>query len=112
MPHMRHPRATRALPARTRRAAFLPQELAKKDAEIAEQQLKMEDMAVEFGEIAEMGFDPDLTGFTDEELAGLFAQPDFAPGTEDEQGKLDKLAPKMVTCPHCGEDFDVRLQEG
>jgi ParB-like chromosome segregation protein Spo0J len=69
-------------------------------------------LAVEFGEIAELGFDLDLTGFSAEELAGLFGQPDFAPGTEDEQGKLDELAPKIVSCPHCGEDFDVRLQEG
>lgn len=33
---------------------------------------------------------------------------DFPPGTEDDQGKLDELQPKMVTCPHCGEEFDVR----
>jgi hypothetical protein len=31
-------------------------------------------LAVEFGEIAELGFDLDLTGFSAEELAGLFGQ--------------------------------------
>ncbi len=36
--------------------------------------------------------------------------PDFEPATEDEQGKLDELEPKIVTCPHCGEDFDAREQ--
>lgn len=29
--------------------------------------------------------------------------PNFAPGTEDEQGKLDEKKP--VTCPSCGETF-------
>ena len=29
--------------------------------------------------------------------------PNFAPGSEDEQGRLDQKAP--ITCPHCGKDF-------
>jgi len=33
--------------------------------------------------------------------------PNFEPGTEDDQGQLDELSPKFVTCPHCGETFDV-----
>jgi len=37
--------------------------------------------------------------------------PDFAPGTEEDQGKLDQLEPKIVKCPHCGEEFDLREQE-
>ena len=55
--------------------------------------------------------DPELmevAGFTEEELAEL--QPDFAPGTEDDQGQLDQLEPKMVTCPHCRKEFDCREQ--
>ena len=36
---------------------------------------------------------------------------DFEPGTEDDQGKLDELAPKMVVCPHCGTEYDLREQE-
>ena len=34
--------------------------------------------------------------------------PDFQPGTLDEQGRLDELAPKIVSCPHCGKEFDLR----
>jgi len=34
--------------------------------------------------------------------------PDFEPATEEEQGKLDELDPKWITCPHCGEKFDER----
>lgn len=34
--------------------------------------------------------------------------PDFQPGTEEEQGKLDELAPKIISCPHCGKEFDLR----
>lgn len=37
--------------------------------------------------------------------------PDFDPGTEDDQGNLDKLDPKIVECPHCGQEFDLREQE-
>lgn len=32
----------------------------------------------------------------------------FLPGSEDDQGKLDELSPKIITCPHCGKDFDAR----
>ncbi len=35
-------------------------------------------------------------------LAGV-SVPDFQPGTEDEQGRLDQRAP--VTCPECGHEF-------
>ena len=31
----------------------------------------------------------------------------FEPATEDEQGRLDELLPKYVTCPHCGKEFDL-----
>ena len=40
-----------------------------------------------------------------------FDLPDFEPATEEEQGRLDQLEPKMMTCPHCGEEFDARQQE-
>ena len=40
-----------------------------------------------------------------------FTIPDFEPVTEDEQGKLDQLEPKIIECPHCGEKFDLREQE-
>jgi ParB-like chromosome segregation protein Spo0J len=32
----------------------------------------------------------------------------FEPGDADDQGKLDELDPKMIKCPHCGEEFDSR----
>ena len=41
------------------------------------------------------------------EDAGI-VPPDFEPGSQDEQGKLDVLDPKMVTCPHCQLSFDCR----
>ena len=51
-----------------------------------------------------------LMGFSEDELVALLKQeePYFAPGTEDDQGKLDELAPKMVTCPHCQAEWDLR----
>jgi len=30
--------------------------------------------------------------------------PNFAPGTEDEQGRLDQVKP--ITCPNCGHEFN------
>jgi len=56
-------------------------------------------------------FDIGLVGFDPQTLEDLMFGADFAPGSLNEQGKLDELAPKIVICPHCGEDFDARLQE-
>ena len=42
---------------------------------------------------------------------GIDGVPDFQPGTEDDQGKLDELAPKLVKCPHCETVFDSRGHE-
>ncbi len=53
-------------------------------------------------------FDLALTGFNAGELAAMFDVPNFAPGTEDQQGRLDELAPKIVQCPHCGQEYDLR----
>ena len=52
------------------------------------------------------GYDGDAL---DELLAGLHV-PDFGPGTEDDQGRLDQLEPKWIPCPHCGKEFDLREQ--
>jgi len=49
-----------------------------------------------------------LTGFSEEDLLAMMKEPNFEPGTEDDQGKLDELAPKMVTCPHCSAEWDLR----
>ena len=65
-------------------------------------------LKVELGELDALDFDLTLTGFDVDEMAVLFDEPDFAPGTEDDQGKLDELAPMMVTCPHCAAEWDLR----
>jgi hypothetical protein len=64
-------------------------------------------LALELGEIGELGFDLDMTGFKAEEIKAL-QTPDFEPATEDEQGQLDELDPKWIACPHCGKEFDAR----
>jgi ParB-like chromosome segregation protein Spo0J len=64
-------------------------------------------LALELGEIGDLGFDLDLTGFTAEEIQALHT-PDFEPGTEEDQGKLDELDPKWIACPHCGKEFDAK----
>ena len=61
--------------------------------------VELEDLAGDFGE---------LMGFSEDELVALLNEPNFEPGTEDDQGKLDELAPKMVTCPHCQIEWDLR----
>jgi len=68
----------------------------------------MDALKIEMQEIDGLKFDLTLTGFDVGEMAALFDEPDFAPGTEDDQGKLDELAPKMVNCPHCGQEYDLR----
>ena len=68
----------------------------------------MELLALEFSDLAALDFDLTLTGFGDLELDALTGNLNFAPGTEDDQGQLDQLDPKMVECPQCGEAFDAR----
>lgn len=68
-------------------------------------------LKVELGDLDSQGFDLSLTGFDIGELTAMFDQPNFQPGTEEEQGKLDELAPKMVQCPHCGDEFDLRKHD-
>ena len=61
-------------------------------------------LALELGEIGDLGFDLDLTGFMAEEIALLSGEGvDFAPGTEDDQGKLDEKQP--IICPACAHEF-------
>jgi ParB-like chromosome segregation protein Spo0J len=61
--------------------------------------------------LREEDFDLSLTGFDQREIDIYLTDADFAPGTEDDQGKLDELDPKMVTCPHCKKEFDSRKHE-
>lgn len=52
-------------------------------------------------------FDMDLSGYSVEDLMPV----NFEPGTEEDQGKLDELSPKIVLCPHCNKEFDLRGHE-
>jgi ParB-like chromosome segregation protein Spo0J len=79
-----------------------------KMAELAEWDNEL--LKLEFDDLAELGFDLELTGFDLSEIAVLNTEPDFMPGTEDDQGKLDQLDPKWCSCPHCGKEFDLREQ--
>ena len=65
-------------------------------------------LRIELQDLEAAGFDLTLTGFDLGELTVLFDNPTFAPGTEDDQGRLDQIAPKMVTCPHCASEWDLR----
>ncbi|OJG57088.1 hypothetical protein RV08_GL002243 [Enterococcus mundtii] len=52
-----------------------------------------------------------LTGFDENEVSELLNEieiPNFEPGTIDEQGDLTTLEPKMIVCPCCGKEFDLR----
>jgi len=58
----------------------------------------------------------DLVGLDDLQLLGIeniesLKMPDFEPVGIEDQGKLDQLEPKYITCPNCGEDFDQRKYE-
>ena len=68
-------------------------------------------LRVEFAELEGLGFDLELTGFGLDEMANIFDEPDFQPGSEEDQGRLDQLDPKMVSCPHCCAEFDLRSIE-
>jgi ParB-like chromosome segregation protein Spo0J len=52
-----------------------------------------------------------LTGFEEFEISEILKEINFAPSFENEQQRLDELDPKMVECPHCNKEFDVRKQE-
>jgi ParB-like chromosome segregation protein Spo0J len=68
-------------------------------------------LAAEMQALIDDGYDPVHTGFDEREIDALLdVEPIFAPGTEEDQGKLDELAPKIVTCPHCNQEFDARGQ--
>lgn len=65
-------------------------ELAEWDEEILKEHLAS--LYKDGWDIEDIGFD-----------ASDIDNPNFAPGTEDDQGKLDEKS--AITCPHCGESF-------
>jgi ParB-like chromosome segregation protein Spo0J len=62
-------------------------------------------LKIEIEELRELDVDLDGIGLDDSSMEELGAgpSPDFAPGTEDDQGKLDQKAP--IECPHCHKHF-------
>ncbi|MCJ8221420.1 ParB N-terminal domain-containing protein [Bacillus paralicheniformis] len=57
----------------------------------------------------ESDLDLTLTGYNDVDLKQMLGDieiPNFEEGTEDEQGDLGVLSSKLITCPHCGEEFE------
>jgi ParB-like chromosome segregation protein Spo0J len=65
-------------------------------------------LKTEIDELIQSGYDMDLIGFDSEDFEKLINEQTFEPGSQDEQGKLDQLDPKWVSCPHCGKEFDAR----
>jgi spermidine/putrescine-binding protein len=65
-------------------------------------------LKAEIDELIESGYGMDLIGFDSNDLEKLVNEQSFEPGNEDDQGKLDQLDPKWVSCPHCGKEFDAR----
>lgn len=71
-----------------------------KTADLAE--WDMDQLADTLGSLKIDGYDLEKDfGFTDTEIKGMLGE--FAPGTEDEQGKLDEK--KMIQCPNCAHEF-------
>jgi ParB-like chromosome segregation protein Spo0J len=61
-------------------------------------------LRLELEELNVEEFKMELLGFDANELnLAMGLGVDFQPGTEDDQGKLDELAP--IICPSCGHEF-------
>ncbi len=60
-------------------------------------------LGLELGELQGLGFDLSLTGFGEQELSRFMDEPDFPPGLESDQGRLDEK--KRIQCPNCKHEF-------
>lgn len=62
-------------------------------------------LGLELADLREADFDLDLIGFDAAEIEAALnpVEPNFLPGTEDDQGKLDEKSP--IECPHCNKFF-------
>ena len=65
----------------------------------------MEMLSLEMGGLNDEDFDLSLIGFDVGELTEIMFKPDFEPGSEDDQGRLDQKTP--TTCPECGHEFEA-----
>ena len=92
---------------------LLPVDYIEADSE-EDAKRKLLHITSQYGEFTVDGFENftfGLDGFEDIRLTNdEFVLPDFEPATIDEQGRLDELEPKIVICPHCGKEFDLREQ--
>lgn len=68
----------------------------------------VEMLKVEFKDLGAENFDLTLTGFDLSEIDLLTNGRDFGPGTAEDQGRLDQLSPKLVICPNCNQEYDLR----
>ena len=62
-------------------------------------------LKIELNGLDAEGFDLTLTGFSVGEMDELFFEPNFQPGSEDNQGRLDQKNP--IKCPECGCEFQA-----
>lgn len=62
-------------------------------------------LGLELADLREADFDLSLIGFDGEEIEHALnpQEPDFAPGDEDDQGRLSEKNP--IECPHCRKFF-------
>jgi ParB family chromosome partitioning protein len=68
-------------------------------------------LRLELTELKLADFPLELLGFEGMQLVTFLAgAPNFEPGSEDKQGRLDQPAPMPVKCPHCGNEFDARAK--
>lgn len=76
-------------------------------AELAEWDSEL--LALELGELGELGFDLDLTGFNEGEIAALSLD-DAKPPTKEQESSTKEIDPDDFTlghrCPRCGFEFD------
>ena len=76
-------------------------------AELAEWDSEL--LALELGELGELGFDLDLTGFGEGEIAALSID-DAKPPTKEQESSTKEIDPDDFTlghrCPRCGMEFD------
>jgi ParB-like chromosome segregation protein Spo0J len=62
----------------------------------------------ELQELSNMDYNLDVLGFDVDEIKLILDEVNFEPASQDEQGQLDELDPKWITCPHCTQKFDMR----
>lgn len=60
-------------------------------------------LKVELEALDAESFSATLTGFSLSEIESMLVEPNFEPGTEDDQGQLDQTEP--IICPKCSHQF-------